>query len=195
MAENIPQLGKLIEGEAFRDAIHIAIAPVVATTRLTPGQAIGFTEPGNPEKVGPVENPIGIVDPYMDGPVFINERFWMFLYPQTITSLRHHWTHPAFGREAAPVDKSASEKWMREFAAGHYDPYDDDHEYTMEDVLDAATEFINGGDKHIQRGSSTLQGALSYEHNKSEFWYHYTVLTGRIVLEEYRDDQPFSCTC
>ena len=36
-------LGELITGTFFRDAIHIAVAPVIANEELQPGQHIGFT--------------------------------------------------------------------------------------------------------------------------------------------------------
>ena len=42
MESNLPVLGKLIEGVAFRDAVHIAIEPVVANERLTPGQRVAL---------------------------------------------------------------------------------------------------------------------------------------------------------
>lgn len=92
-----PKLGKIIEdGERRRDAIHIAVAPVMASTALKPGDHIGLVEDGNTELAGPCENNIGIVDPYLTADVEEGQRFWMFLYPQSITSLRHIWTHPEF---------------------------------------------------------------------------------------------------
>ena len=102
--ENGPQLGQLIEsGERRRDAIHIAVAPVTAATRLAPGQHVGLVQEGNLELVGPCDNNIGIVDPFLEEEIEPGQRFWLFLYPGTITGLRHVWGHPAFKAVAAAV--------------------------------------------------------------------------------------------
>lgn len=92
-----PEPGRLItDGDRRRDAIHIAVAPVTAAVRLTPAQPVGFLNAGDIECVGVVEHPIGIVDPFLTEDIQPGQRFWLFLYPNTITSLRHVWTHPAF---------------------------------------------------------------------------------------------------
>lgn len=94
---NGPQLGKVIEGPAGRDAIHVAVAPVVAGVFLEPGQHVGLFADGTAK---PTKPHIGIVDPFLTQPVEKGERFWLFLYPNTVTSLRHVWTHPAFAPKA-----------------------------------------------------------------------------------------------
>ena len=100
--EQQPKLGQLIEdAERRRDAIHIAVAPVTAAVRLAPGQHVGLVEEGNAERVGPCATNIGIVDPFLSEPVEAGQRFWLFIYPDTITGLRHIWTHPAFTAVAA----------------------------------------------------------------------------------------------
>lgn len=90
MNDKIP-VGKLAEASAGRDAIHVAIAPVTAPDYLDPGQhvdALGHHGPGR--------TLVGIVDPFLTERVKPGERFYVFLYPNTVTSLRHVWTHPAF---------------------------------------------------------------------------------------------------
>jgi hypothetical protein len=99
-----PQLGQLIkDGDRRRDAIHIAVAPVTAAARLAPGQHVGLVQHGNLELVGPCDRAIGVVDPFLTADVEPGQRFWLFLYPGTITGLRHVWTHPAFTSAAAAV--------------------------------------------------------------------------------------------
>jgi len=96
MAEQGPILGKLIEGEVGRDAIHIAIAPVTAGGRLLPGDHVKLD--GRLMAVlCHKDDGIGIVDPFLTcGHIDKGQRFYLFLYPNTVTSLRHVWTHPAF---------------------------------------------------------------------------------------------------
>lgn len=90
---NVPEVGKLIEDNAARrDAIHVAVAPVEAAEDLLPGQHVGLVV----GKASAGVEPIGVVDPFLTATILKGQRFWLFLYPNTVTSLRHVWTHPAF---------------------------------------------------------------------------------------------------
>ena len=104
-----PRLGQLItDGDRRRDAIHVAVAPVTAAARLVPGQHVGLVQDGNTELVGPCDRTIGVVDPFLAADVEPGQRFWLFLYPGTITGLRHVWTHSVFTAAAAAVREKLS---------------------------------------------------------------------------------------
>ncbi len=87
-----PKLGTRPDETSGRDAIHIAIAPVVAGEKLWGGTPVRVDD-GIATTNG---DPFGIVDPFLTGPIQKGERFYLCLYPGSVTSLRHVWTHPAF---------------------------------------------------------------------------------------------------
>lgn len=148
-------IGNLIDSPQQRDAIHVAIAPVTATMRLSPGQEIGFVDSGT-DNVGVSQAPLGIVDPYLKSPVFKGERFWMFLFPKTITALRHEWTHPAFerGSEAKATDRvnadaAFSRKWLEIYASrmNSYDAPEQAYARLVEGLKNREL-FSHGNDLH-----------------------------------------------
>jgi hypothetical protein len=101
VSQSNPLLGQLPSSEDRRDAIHIAIVPVVAACDMRPATPVTRLSSGSfgPGEFGPPEDgakPIGIVDPFLAADVKKGELFWLCLYPYTITSLRHVWTHPEF---------------------------------------------------------------------------------------------------
>lgn len=140
-------IGKLLEGEgAERDAIHIAVAPMVASVQLAPGEHVGLTACG--KACGRSDNHIGIVDPFLQGDVEPGDEFFVFLYPNTVTSLRHVWTHPAFD-EASEANKATSESWLRQYAS-RVNFCDDDEEAFSSLIrgLRRGEIFYHGSDLH-----------------------------------------------
>jgi hypothetical protein len=177
----LPNIGHIAGDDAQRDAIHIAVAPVVAGERLYPGQHVAF-EAGSAERVRPFGTTIGIVDPFHEGPILPEQRFWMFLYPNTITSLRHEWTHPAFAPEP-PSSRDASEAWLRDFCDRSDCPgYEAVIAKAIDnsDAWDSAYLHFNGSDAH---------GEIP-----PEFWDHVEVVTGRSIPRGERAEF-FSCSC
>jgi hypothetical protein len=162
-------IGKLIIAPRDRDAIHIAVAPVEAGYQLRPGQQVRIQDE---KAVYTIDrnHAIGIVDPFLTGFVNPGEKFWLFLFPGTITSIRHDWTHPKF-----PVSNSLSElqklakDWLEAFAKENYTD--------LEDILQAA------------EGGWTSNGVGITVPN--EFWIQYKLYTGRTGnVTDY-----FSCSC
>lgn len=89
-----PKLGQLITEPAGRDAIHLAIAPVVAGQRLRPGERVGLHNGKAYDALN--ADSVGIVDPFLTQHVEAGQSFYLCLYPGSVTSLRHVWTSPAF---------------------------------------------------------------------------------------------------
>jgi hypothetical protein len=105
------RIGELVpDGEMRRDAVHVAVAPVEASVNLTPGCRVILLV-GSSTKVrvaADYEGADGIADPFLDQEVIeIGQRFWMFLFPGTITGMRHSWRHPAF--EAAARERRSTD--------------------------------------------------------------------------------------
>jgi uncharacterized protein (TIGR02996 family) len=202
--DNGPQLGKLIEGgDDRRDAIHIAVAPGTAAARLAPGQHVGFARDGDTETFGPSPTPIGIVDPFLSRLVDPGERFWVFLYPGTITGLRHVWTHPAF--EAAPavaMDTATSER-DRFLRALEVDEDDATTRRAYADWLDRHGEHGEAERQRRWPGAKAWLVGLALEHNlyaeeARVIGYEQLLDIGREAASSARDDTeaPFySASC
>ena len=170
--ENL-KLGEIIQEDRHRDAIHVAIAPVIAAARLSPGQHIGIVDGG----VGPTDKNIGIVDPFLRQQVSRGQRFWMFLYPNTITSLRHEWTHPAFYGETLVA--SMSEAWLRNFA-------EEEAGISYRELMDGAAAYLRHGD-YLCEG-----GRWEGFYVPDELWDHYEAVTG---VKPSTRGSFFSCSC
>lgn len=95
-------LGTIIDDRAKRDAIHLAVIPATAGHRLSPGWRVAFRDgKAYADDQDHDDSVVGIVDPFLVYDVRKGERFWLFLLPRTIQSLRHVWSHPAFPDEPA----------------------------------------------------------------------------------------------
>lgn len=187
-------IGKLIQQERGKDAVHIAVAPVIAGETLNVGAHVCIAADG---KAYNERDPIGIVDPFLKCKVKTGEKFYLFLYPGSITSLRHEWIHPAFKeapKEPTP-DKAASEAWLREYAKRVNPSYVDDGYYG---------EKAGGKDTSYEVLMSDLAGnSITYHgvdmHSRDELIdetdlaYHAGIVLGRRV--DFNTFEYFSCSC
>ncbi len=194
-------MGKLIDEKAPRDAVHFAIAPVVAGEKLWPGQHIGLDIDGN--VTTSATSKIGIVDPFLLDAVQKGQRFYMMLYPDTITDLRHHWTHPAFDDQPPAVadnvvapakatpkkrkpTKVSSKKWLREFA--------ERCGFTYGRFMEAVNQLLAGNGPEIL-GYDTPSELWE---EKDEMWVHLRNLEELEIPDDIEDLDwpiPYSCSC
>lgn len=161
------KLGSIINGSAERDAIHVAIAPIIAAETLEPGEHVGLLPNGC--AASHVQH-IGVVDPFLKKEVMRGQKFWLILYPQTITNLRHDWKHPSFAEPSsvsATGEQSESEQYLRRFA--------EQVGITFEKLIEASTRF--------QSDYETLDHPTDqYEWDiPEEFWHHWAKFTGKIT--------------
>lgn len=180
-------LGTIIEGGG-RDAIHLAVEPVVAGERLHPGQHIGIVNGVATTKAPKL---LGIVDPFLIGFVPEGDKFWLIVYPRQISSLRHVWSHPDFedehsidpeviNRVIQKLKGSPSEEWIRKYASEIDVEYD---------------ELISHVKEYLVNGESWSEGGhFDGTHLPNEFWDHYQIVTNTIVPGDQRGSF-FSCSC
>lgn len=164
------KIGKIINSPQNRDAVHMAIVPMEAAMPFGPATHIRLDRNGKATIHGS-EPCIGIVDPFLREKVQKGDKFWLFLYPGSITSLRHAWTHPAFGEVEGTQEftrKQLSVAWMETFCEKEGLSYS----YLL--------EHDSVGDRE------DLCSGLS---DNEEFSKHFKIITGR-ECPEY-----FSCAC
>lgn len=183
MSDTQKSLGKLVQGNPERDAVHIAVVAVMAAGPLKAGMRVGFLKDG---RVGRLpQEVIGIVDPFLTESVDEGDKFWLFLLPNTITSLKHIWTHPAFEDESARDSaKVASERWMRAWAVEHMSDYYGDGDKRSAEA--AYADAIDAGHTH---NIGSYEDAR--DHIDGEWWSHWETITGQSGDRE----SYFSCAC
>jgi hypothetical protein len=172
-------LGTIIDGDAGRDAIHLAVEPVMAGEDLYPGENIGLID--GKARSG-VSKLLGIVDPFLKEKVKEGQLFWLIVYPRQITSLRHVWSHPDFPEETATASRiTKAKKWIEEFAALIGIDY-----LTL---IQGATEYAERGE-YLHMGDNEEYG--NHYDKMEEFWDNYEIVTGKSVTNK---NGFFTCSC
>jgi hypothetical protein len=177
-------LGTIISDKEKRDAIHLAVLPVVAGARLYPGQQINASNDGI---ATPDPNGLGIVDPFLSAVVLPEQRFWMVLRPRLVTSLRHVWSHPSFKDELGTGTTEADVTAKAAALAG------------LKVIADrcniSVDEMIEGANANLDRGDYLCEGGRwEGVYTPDEFWPLFEVVTGRKVPTADRGNF-FSCSC
>lgn len=136
-----PNLGELTT-QTERDAIHIAVIPLVADNSFSAGMQVLLSKDGKASsEEGTV---IGIVDPFLNVEISRGDRFWVFLYPNTVTGMKHHWSHPVIDKHFHPKEedvKNEIDKICNQI--NDYNYYDS---WTVDKVLFLADKYWQHGD-------------------------------------------------
>lgn len=205
--EPIDTLGKILEGadrdNAQRDAIHIAIMPCMAYSHLAGGEKVCMVTrvTSTPNSGNLVERPspafpdskiIGIVDPYLDDGVMIKpgDYVWVLLLPNTITGLRHEWTHPDLDTTTAEeVNVEESTNWLQAFA-GRWG-------FDYEEMLYTGTLEGGGNDygDYITARGVDLHSEGELGADLALFWQHLEIVSNKTFDTEHRARIGWSCSC
>lgn len=193
----VATMGGLLPEDAWgRDAVHVAVFSAFSADKLFPGQDIAVVneEGGKDVRVSANGAYIGIVDPFLKSAVPPGERFWVYLYPRTITALSHRWSHPAFEATntvyAVPAAKIDSEVWLRRFCQESDCP-------SYEEVMGKAASYVDGAsggswgdDEYLHFNDTDAHGEIP-----PEFWEHVQVVLGRKISDGRQRPTYFSCSC
>lgn len=191
MKDAVATMGAILPDDAGgRDAVHVAVISAIAGHGLLPSDDVGFVEingQGEHTAVANVTPLLGIVDPFIKGRVKMGQRFWLYLYPRTITGLSHRWTHPAFPDDTGmvygtPRQRLAAEQWIRNFVARSDSP---GYEELM---ANAAAMADAGGDEYGMRFGHDCSGEIP-----DEFWVKAEIVLGRPIPG--KRPTYFSCAC
>lgn len=188
------QLGKTLNGTEHRDAVHIAVVPVRVRGQMLPGEHVGLVDGEDfPTVTTFTKDPLGIIDPLLGRPLKDGEYCYLWLYPQTVTGMRHHWEHPSFPDKPAGTAfqvsseaKAAAEGWLRAFA-NRYD-------LNFIDMVAGAKDFNKDG-RYMMVGDNQDACDAMYEgENSTLFWRYFEVYTGETVKED-TGGNFFRCAC
>ncbi len=191
-------LGTIIDHWQKRDAIHLAVEPVVAGEVLDPGDHITVQSGvAYRTKVG---KGLGIVDPFLAEEVEKGQWFWFIMYPRQVRSLRHVWSHPAFPDElpvvaTTPVPNVISPvAQAKERIKGIAEALgsDDNGPMTYERLMAAAKDWVDFESYHTEHGSESWRDAFTAY--KEAFWDAYQIVTGTSIDEDKRSSF-FTCSC
>lgn len=190
----LASLGKPLSHEMPRDAVHIAVVPVIADESMHPGTRV-TVHAGHAWPAGK-KNIVGIVDPYLTEAVANGERFWVFLMPGSITSLVHHWTHPDFPA-MSDDPKVKAKAWIGDFA--------NIYGLSFDGIMEAAGTWLRGEEMAERQdnkwGPDYDESGYRYptdlpqvgSEKWEEFWQQHEIVTGK--RSKGKSTSFFWCSC
>jgi hypothetical protein len=188
-ADTLKEIGKRLAPTQQRDAVHLAVCPVLATEHFLPGEHVGIKDGKAIKNRGQTEL-VGIIDPFIPHCIVGGEYVFVFLYPGSITSLRHEWTHPKIDVIPVPSppvsidNKAASESWLRQYAkrVNCYLTPEDAYKTLMDDIRGRAITY-RGSEMH----------SFGELEDSEELKHHAQIVLG--ITINWGEFEYFSCSC
>ena len=176
---NEVKLGTIPGEDCERDAVHVAVIPLIAAHDMWPGHRVGVNRESRADSQATPH--LGIVDPFLPGAITAGTRFYLCLFPGTVTGMRQHWEHPAFTPEAQAYDAlNYSIEWLKSAAVKLGVAY--------EDLIGDTSALVNGD--YINNGEHIRDVWYGLE---DEFWSHHEIVTGKKT--PCRDRGGITCSC
>lgn len=209
-------LGTIPTENAVRDAVHIAIVPLIAGEKLYTNEkfrlgqgseTVAFKVTDSVYRSDELPDgqrftSIGIVDPWYVTPEEFREqyhywhfvpqghRFYGILNPNSVTGMTHHWEHPSF---IGNVETNPSKVWLLNFC--------DRWGLDFETVVHKASTLPDGPWDDSYRGTYITTIGVDC-HNFDDlgedgplFWQYLAVYLGRTFSQDHQDSVGWSCSC
>lgn len=183
--DTIQTLGKILPKNHIqgRDAVHIAVMPVIAGEDLRPGMKLklkfGTTNVVIEADYGEF---IGRADPFIEHyEIKTGCCFWMWLNPGSISGLRHEWEHPTIDKK--PKKLSVAEIWLHQFA----EKWNFDYDEMIREAKNGGYALARGRDLHSSKELDVGDEEL--------FWKHIEEVTGQTYSLNHKKDFQWSCSC
>lgn len=145
----LPPVGQPVVGAdkaqsyGLRDAFHVPAIVARVPLGAYPGMPVRFTSEEATEVVWAGYAPHGVVDPFLTGPVGPEQAAWIFLKPDSICRLRHHFdltinvAPPGSGAAVMQAIAAFQEAHGVDAPASEEEPIEDvdDDDYSSDDLF------------------------------------------------------------
>jgi hypothetical protein len=192
-------LGTVItDKKVGRDAVHLACFPAKTFDSLTgPGAHVGLLEDGRVSVYA--AKPIGIIDPFLPDLVKAGQEVLVLVYPRTIESLRHVWSHPD-----VPEENKSVAVLMPQLTVEMTQPVLDRNYLTarLAEIGRTLDPPVSASrlEEAMDEGYVTVYGEDAYGEIPlpPEVWQAYENVHGRMAIADPRRGQQgvyFTCSC
>ena len=194
MAQSV-NLGETPKDNDIRDALHIAVISGIAGEKLKAGQNIRLSD--GIWITCNISVSTAVVDPYIKKPLTRGDLFWACLLPNTVTDVRHVWTHPDFPVKVkaqiggGEFTSEESQKWIEDFCDRTYG-VDYDTIIRASTGQDSSYDHNAGCGWCVDGEYFAIYGSDAGGEIPSELWDHVKNVIGKEPL--YRP-RHFTCSC